>query len=237
MAQGPPGRRARDRRAAPRRARRRRARTTRSRCGRANNSVKSRACVRISRRARRPRGAAASTPIARAGAPRQASAQSANGIVEMQDAHALAPDLHHVEIAIGVERIARVVAGDHRLDARRFQFVQRGDAAPARRAAGVPILQVHIAHRQRHDGEPGARDLLDHPLARSSSSWRASEQQWPTRILPAKRCCRRRVGDDAERARGGIGGFVDMEIEVPALALGEREQSVERFAASAGSCR
>ena len=40
----------------------------------------------------------------------------------------------------------------------------------------------------------------------------------------------RRLRDDAKRTRGGIGGFVDVEIEVPALALGEREQNVEAFA-------
>ena len=36
-------------------------------------------------------------------------------------------------------------------------------------------------------------------------------------------------GNHAEGLRSGVGGFVDMEVEVPALALGKREQNVERF--------
>ena len=72
-------------------------------------------------------------------------------MIEMQDARRLAIDLEHVEIAIGVERIARVVARDHHGDARGIELMQRRDAAPARRAAGHAILQIHVAHRQRHD--------------------------------------------------------------------------------------
>ena len=37
----------------------------------------------------------------------------------------------------------------------------------------------------------------------------------------------RHVGDDFERARRGIGAFVDMEVELPAFALGEVEEDTE----------
>ena len=82
--------------------------------------------------------------------------------------------------------------------------------------------------------DPGLRNRLDrpplfarHPGARASSSGRPG-------------CVRgsladRRLGDDAERTRGGIGGFIDVEIEVPTLALSEREQNVEALAEARGS--
>ena len=38
----------------------------------------------------------------------------------------------------------------------------------------------------------------------------------------------RRIGYRAQRARSGVGGFVDVEIQIPTLALGEREQRIER---------
>src|SRR5947209_916712 len=72
-------------------------------------------------------------------------------MIEVQDARRLAIDLKHVEIAIGIERIARVVARDHYGDARGVELVQGRDATPARRAAGDAVLQIHVAHRQRHD--------------------------------------------------------------------------------------
>ena len=46
-------------------------------------------------------------------------------------------------------------------------------------------------------------------------------------MRPAKAARQRGFGDHAQRSGGGIGGFVDMKIEIPALAFGEREQPVE----------
>ena len=147
----------------------------------------------------------------------------------MQDAHALAPHLEHVEIAIGIEGIAHVVAGDHHVDARVAEFVQRGDAAPARRAAGLAVLQEEVAHRQRNDAEPGARRGLDRPFALvvvlDCERTAVADQD-----APGKAALERRLGDDAQRPGLRIGGFVDMEVEVPALALGEREQGDEAVA-------
>ena len=47
---------------------------------------------------------------------------------------------------------------------------------------------------------------------------------------PLKFARQSHLRDDAQRARRGIGGFVDMEIEVPAFALGEAEHDVQTFA-------
>ena len=111
----------------------------------------------------------------------------ADRMIEMQDARRHAVDLQHVEIAIGVERIARVVGGDRDRNAARLHLVQQRDAAPARRGAVVAaVLQIEIAHRQRHDRDAGRAPPCPACRAPAASGWRASEQQWPTRILPSK---------------------------------------------------
>ena len=117
-----------------------------------------------------------------------------------------------------------------------LQFVQRRHAAPTRRAAGVPILQEHIAHRQRDDVDPRPRDRLDRaprlvrrPAAKASSNVRPG-------------CVRGTVARSAvsaitaKRTRGRIGGFVDVEIEVPTLALGKREKNLRGPRLGAGPC-
>ena len=140
----------------------RRRSTVRSDCGRASSSVRLRARM-STRSAASPASIrpCRSRPIRSAGVAVTAREPVGAGVVEMQDARRLAEDLEHVEIAIGVERVARVVARDHHGHARRLQFVQRRNAAPARRAAGLPVLQIHVAHRQADDGEARLRDLGD----------------------------------------------------------------------------
>src|SRR5213082_2060550 len=88
-------------------------------------------------------------------------------MIEMQDACRLAINLEHVEIAIGVERIARVVARDHHGDATGSELMQGSDAAPARRAAAMPAAATFAMM-----------------AARSLSSASASEQQWPATMRP-----------------------------------------------------
>ena len=83
----------------------------------------------------------------------------------MEDAGRLAEHLEHIEIAVGIEGIAGVVGGDHHLHAGRGQLMQRGDAAPARRAAGLAVLQVHVDHRQRDDGDAGLGEQRDDAAA------------------------------------------------------------------------
>ena len=114
--------------------------------------------------------------------------------------------------------------------------MQRGDAAPARRAAGLAILKEHVAHRQADDAEAGARDGVDRPspfvilLQRERAA--VADQDGAL-----KAALDRHVGDDLERAGRGIGAFVDVEVERPALALGELEQTMRDPRAIPGPCR
>ena len=153
----------------------------------------------------------------------------------MQDPRSFAPDFHHVEIAIGVKRIARVVARDHHIDAGGFQLMQRGDAAPTRRAAGRPVLQEHVAHRQADDAQAGARDGVDgpSPFVILLQRERAAVADQDGR---GKAALDRHVGDDLERAGRGVGAFVDVEVERPALALGEIKDDAEALDAVPGPC-
>ena len=57
-------------------------------------------------------------------------------VVELGDADGLAEDLEHVEVAVGVERVAGVVAGEGERDAAGPDLLGDRDAAPARGAAG-----------------------------------------------------------------------------------------------------
>ena len=117
-----------------------------------------------------------------------------------------------------------------------LQFMQRGDAAPARRAAGLAVLEEHIAHRQGHDAEPRARDGVDCPspfvvlLQRERAA--VADQD-----AARKAALDRHVGDDLERASGRIGAFVDVEVELPALALRELEEDAERLRRRSGTMR
>ena len=105
-------------------------------------------------------------------------------MIEMQDAHRLAERVHHVVIAIGVERIAAIVARDRDRHAGAPQLLDQGHAAPARRAVGHSVLQVHVDGRQRDDADAGLRDQRDG--ARDLlSSCTARLQQWPQVTRPS----------------------------------------------------
>ena len=67
-------------------------------------------------------------------------------VIEMQDARRLAEHLEHVEIAIGIERIAGVVGGDGDRHAARLQLVQQRHAAPARRACSARRSCRYMLH-------------------------------------------------------------------------------------------
>ena len=162
--------------------------TIRSDCGRDRSSVQLRARKRTrsagAPRLRRPRV----DPHDGGGRRGDGARPVGHGVVEMGDAGRLAKHLQHVEVAIGVEGVARVVGREDDLNSRGLELVQERDAAPSRRAAGSSVLQVHVAHWQRDDGDAGLGDPVDRRASASSSGWRASEQQWPTVTWPAKRC-------------------------------------------------
>ena len=133
--------------------------TTRSDQGRVQSSHQSRAPTRT-RSAGPPTQIlpGVAKPIAADGRRAEQVGPIRGRVIEMQDAGRLAKHLEEIEIAIGVERIAGVVGGDHHGHAGRGQLVQRRDAAPARRAAGLAVLQVHVDERQRDDRDAGLAD-------------------------------------------------------------------------------
>ena len=64
----------------------------------------------------------------------------------MQHAH-LVENLEHVEVAVGVELVSRVVTGQSSGNAGRTQLMQEGDAPPPRGAAAAGISLLHTATR------------------------------------------------------------------------------------------
>ena len=68
------------------------------------------------------------------------------GMVQMPDPRRLAHHLHHVEVTVGVEGVAGVVGGEADRDAAGLHLVDDGDPPAARRAGGVPVLQVIGRH-------------------------------------------------------------------------------------------
>ena len=152
----------------------------------------------------------------------------------MGDAHRLAEDLDHVEIAIGIERIAGVVGGDRDRNPVLDEFVQQGDAAPARRAVGDAVLQVHVAHGQRDDGDAGFGD----PLQRCLGFGVGLDRKRATMTdddAAGEIGAQRRVGDGAQRARVRVGRLVDVEIEVEAAIGGAVHHQFEQRGRVPGS--
>jgi hypothetical protein len=83
---------------------------------------------------------------------------TAKRTIELSDAHRLRKDFDGIEIAIGKERIAGVVAANGDRHAGSGKFMQQCHPAPARRASTLlAVLQIHVAHRQRDDRDTGSR--------------------------------------------------------------------------------
>ena len=154
----------------------------------------------------------------------------------MQDAGGFAVDLHHVVVAVAVERVAAIVGGDSHGNAACSHLVQQGHAAPARGAAGGTVLKVEIAHRQRHHGDArlrheveGAKRLLRF-LGREAAAVAAQD-------AALEAVAKRRLGDAAQADGAGIVGFIDMEIDIQAVLRRQREKPVQRLVQRGGSCR
>ena len=69
-----------------------------------------------------------------------------------------------VVVAIGIKAVAAIVAGDRHADAAAEHFVDDGDATPSRRAALLPVLQIHIDCRQRHHRDFGFRQQIERAI-------------------------------------------------------------------------
>ncbi len=85
---------------------------------------------------------------------------------------ALGENLDRIEIAIGIKRIAGVIAADRDRDAGSRELAQQGHPAPARRAPFRAVLQIHVAHRQRHHRNTGGRYYTRATRAVRIGGWR-----------------------------------------------------------------
>ena len=71
-------------------------------------------------------------------------------MVEVQNPNGLAKGIDHVMIAIGMERIAAIVASERDGNAALTHFMDRRDTAPARRPSATTVLKIQIYRRQRY---------------------------------------------------------------------------------------
>jgi hypothetical protein len=109
------------------------------------------------------------------------------------------------------------------------------DAAPARGAAGVAVLEVEIAQRQRDDGEARFGHEVHGAVSASLPSCTASEQQCPHTTLPSKPVFSTTCAIWRSVATDGVAGLVDMEIDAePALRAMAKQAFKAGFKIGAG---
>ncbi|HVA12110.1 MAG TPA: hypothetical protein VNF99_02565 [Stellaceae bacterium] len=83
------------------------------------------------------------------------------GMIKMHDPHRLAEGLDHVVIAIGMERVAAIVAADGDGNPAAAHFLDRCDAAPTRCPTALAILKIKVDRRQGHHGDPRLGAKID----------------------------------------------------------------------------
>src|ERR1700749_663309 len=86
-------------------------------------------------------------------------------MIEMHDTHCLAESVEHVMVAIVRETVAAIIAGGSNRDAAPAHFMDHPDAAPAWRAAGRSVLQIHIEGGQCDDGDLRFGDEIERAVA------------------------------------------------------------------------
>ena len=147
----------------------------------------------------------------------------------MDDARCLAEHFEHVEIAIRVKGVAGVVTGDRDGNAGGVEFVQRRDTAPPGGTDGRAILQVHVAHRQRHDGDAGLAELIDDALTVGIGFQRqtATMSGDDATFEPGADC---RIGDGFKSCRMRAVAFVDVQVKIETVCGGGGQSAVERQA-------
>ena len=147
-------------------------------------------------------------------------------VVEMGDPNPLGEHFQHVEIAVGVEGIAGVVARQHDGDAGRLQLVQQRDAAPARRAAGRSVLQIEVAQWQADDADARVADPRDH-LALARVVLNGETAAMPAQDFPAEAVAQHGAGHLDERRAAFVAVLVDMQVDIEPVSHGERQEAVE----------
>ena len=126
-------------------------------------------------------------------------------MVEMEDAGALAEHLEPVEIAIGVERVARVVRGDGDGDAggrSSWSSVTPRQRGVRRRPSSRSCrYMLHIGSETTAMPASATRSMVR--LALVARPARRATQQWPAMTLPVKPVSMHRVGEVAQRGDCG----------------------------------
>jgi hypothetical protein len=134
-------------------------------------------------------------------------------MIEVQYPHGLAEGINHVVIAISMERIAAIVAGDRYRYAAPAHFMDRRDAAPARRPSAAPILKIKIYGRQRDYRNTRLSAEIEGPayllfgLDRKAATMTTDD----TTLEAVAQNCRANM---RERGRRRIPALVDMQIDV-----------------------
>src|SRR5260370_12604775 len=147
-------------------------------------------------------------------------------MVEMGDARGLCHHLEHVVGAEGVERVATIVRGDGDLDAFSLELMEQRHAAPARRAAGVAALQIHVTHRQADDGNASVSDgrqSLAHEFVVLDGQGTAMTALQSTLETQAHGGTR----DFDQGAGAAVAALVDMQVEIKTALHGEAKDMLE----------
>ena len=137
----------------------------------------------------------------------------AEWMIEVQNSYGLTEGIHHVMIAIGMERIAAIVTRDRDWYAAVAHFVDRRDAAPTWGPPIAPILKIKIDGWQRHyrDARLGAEDEGPaYLLFRLDGQAAAMAAHHATLESVAQHCS----GDMRERRRRRVAALVYMQIDI-----------------------
>jgi hypothetical protein len=134
-------------------------------------------------------------------------------MIEVQNPNGLTEGIDHVVIAIGVERIAAIIASDRDRYATLAHFVDRRDTAPSWRPSTAPVLKIKIYGWQRdhRDTRLGAQVEGSANLLFGLDCKAATMATNHATLEAVAQNCRR---DKRERGRRRIAAFVDMQIDV-----------------------
>ena len=134
-------------------------------------------------------------------------------MIEVQNPHGLTEGINHVVIAISMERIAAIVAGDRHRYPALAHFVDRCDAAPARRPLTAQVLKIKTYGWQRDHRDTCLGAEIEGPtyllfgLDREAAT---KATDYATLEAVAQNCS----GDMRERGRRRIAALIDMQIDV-----------------------
>ena len=148
-------------------------------------------------------------------------------IIELRDAYSLGEHLGDVEIAIGVKRIAGVIAGNGNRNVPAVQLVKDRHTAPSRRLAVVSSLQEHIAHGETGNAKIGFRRQFQRALdfRRRTNGQTAAMSDIDRSVVTV---ADQRLANIVEGFRLRVAHFVDVEIERQPAFHGKSDDEVEQ---------